>query len=411
MIFISLFFIMLMFGFIVLMVLGLISPAKGLFWAKFIKEKTRSKAIGINIVGVILCFIVIGLITPEDKTDYYKLGNEKLTQKKYGEAIVNYNKIQKKNTHYGEINLLISKAIEEGNRNYNMELKKVSNENKINNIDIVIQSARKDLGDKFVIKKDVYEIINNKYIEAIKNCYFTDTEGYDIENANKIIESVKKNNFALNNEALEQIKEIKKVEYDGNINFAIEQGKYSEAIRLNNECKVNTGEYAWTKEDLEKEIKPIYITKINAAINENDIDKALQLNNEYKEYTGKEVYKDKEIEEAIMEKEKSTALRVKYSELLRYEDNYKGKFIVIEGQVFQTPKTDVALICTGNTGFGYMDDIAWVKYDAKSLKLVKNDIVEIWGTYKGEKKYDSANGAEQTCVEIDAKYWSAANAN
>ena len=292
-----------------------------------------------------------------------------------------------------------------------MELKKVSNENKINNIDIVIQSARKDLGDKFVIKKDVYEIINNKYIEAIKNCYFTDTEGYDIENANKIIESVKKNNFALNNEALEQIKEIKKVEYDGNINFAIEQGKYSEAIRLNNECKVNTGEYAWTKEDLEKEIKPIYITKINAAINENDIDKALQLNNEYKEYTGKEVYKDKEIEEAIMEKEKSTALRVKYSELLRYEDNYKGKFIVIEGQVFQTPKTDVALICTGNTGFGYMDDIAWVKYDAKSLKLVKNDIVEIWGTYKGEKKYDSANGAEQTCVEIDAKYWSAANAN
>ena len=81
MIFISLFFIMLMFGFIVLMVLGLISPAKGLFWAKFIKEKTRSKAIGINIVGVILCFIVIGLITPEDKTDYYKLGNEKLTQK------------------------------------------------------------------------------------------------------------------------------------------------------------------------------------------------------------------------------------------------------------------------------------------------------------------------------------------
>lgn len=408
---IFLLFTLLAFGFTVLMVLGLISPGKGLFWAKFVKEKTRGKALGLNVAGVILCFVIMGVAAPVDKTDYYKLGNDNLAQKKYNEAITNYNKIQKKNIHYGEINLLVSKVIEEGNKNYNTELKKVSDEDKFDNIDKVIQNARKDLGDKFIIDKDIYEKINNKYIEGIKNCYFTDTEGYDIEKANKIMESVNKNKFTLNKDALEQIKNIKAAEYDKEINYAIEEGNYDKAIQLNNECKAKTGNYAWTKEDLEKEIEPAYKTKIDAAIQENNSEKAIQLNNEFKEKTGREIFKVEDIENAIEKKEKDTALRVKYSELLRYEDKYKGKFIVVEGQVFDTPEKDVALILTGNNGFGYMDDIVWVKYSKESLKLVNKDIVRVWGTYQGEKKYDSTNGNEQTCVEIDAKYWSVATEN
>ena len=96
-----------------------------------------------------------------------------------------------------------------------------------------------------------------------------------------------------------------------------------------------------------------------------------------------------------------------YNELARTPDSYKGKKIVLTGEVVQVIESangrniELRVYMHGTD-----DDIIYVTYTLKSDegRILEDDILEIYGTFRGLVTYESVLGAPITIPCVDAEY-------
>lgn len=109
----------------------------------------------------------------------------------------------------------------------------------------------------------------------------------------------------------------------------------------------------------------------------------------------------------------SKSQSIPYERLLRYPDSYQGSLIRIDGQVKQVNPINkeyaVLIVATRPLGEGlsskltYFDDYVYVHYTGKSYTtILEDDVVTIYGEYKGRITYDTIIGSKNTVPEVIA---------
>ena len=106
-----------------------------------------------------------------------------------------------------------------------------------------------------------------------------------------------------------------------------------------------------------------------------------------------------------VEEIKNSAVNVSYDDLMRYIENYRGKTVYFRGGVVQVQEVsgneyNLRIATSGSYYIGYYDDIIYVNY--KGLRLLEDDIIDVWGYVKGLKTYTAVLGNEVTIPELDA---------
>jgi len=104
-----------------------------------------------------------------------------------------------------------------------------------------------------------------------------------------------------------------------------------------------------------------------------------------------------------VEEIKSNAINVSYNDLMRNIEEHTGKTVYFRGRVLQVLDYDsyyTLRIATGLVYYlGYTDDVIAVNY--KGPRILKDDIVDVWGYVKGIKTYTTVLGAQVTIPELD----------
>ena len=64
------------------------------------------------------------------------------------------------------------------------------------------------------------------------------------------------------------------------------------------------------------------------------------------------------------------------------------------------------MISVTNKGYGYYDDNVYVNYYSfgDETRVLEDDIVTFYGTFKGLKTYTTVRGDSRTIPEVTAKY-------
>jgi len=109
---------------------------------------------------------------------------------------------------------------------------------------------------------------------------------------------------------------------------------------------------------------------------------------------------------------KKSCKSIPYKKLARNIEDYIGKRIVYEGQVFQVLEifrsTTILMKVTGRRIFAqitYEDDILVSRNgENKSPRVLEDDIIRIYGVVKGNTSYITVLGAKRTLPEIEARY-------
>lgn len=96
-----------------------------------------------------------------------------------------------------------------------------------------------------------------------------------------------------------------------------------------------------------------------------------------------------------------------YDELARNPDSYKGKNVVLTGEVIQviesTSSRDIELrVIIGNS----YDDVIYVSYTLKDGegRILEDDVLTIYGTFEGLISYETVLGAKVTIPYVNAQY-------
>lgn len=109
----------------------------------------------------------------------------------------------------------------------------------------------------------------------------------------------------------------------------------------------------------------------------------------------------------------SKSQSIPYERLLRYPDSYQGSLIRIDGQVKQVNPINkeyaVLIVATRPLGeelsskLTYFNDYVYVHYTGKSYStILEDDVVTIYGEYKGRITYDTIIGSKNTVPEVIA---------
>lgn len=99
------------------------------------------------------------------------------------------------------------------------------------------------------------------------------------------------------------------------------------------------------------------------------------------------------------------AQELDYDSLLRNEEEHLGEPTRFEGQITQvTEETDEMYSLRINTkepefGDGYTEEDVYLEYEGE--RLLKDDIVEVKGTYEGTHSYSTVLGSQRTIPEFD----------
>lgn len=100
-----------------------------------------------------------------------------------------------------------------------------------------------------------------------------------------------------------------------------------------------------------------------------------------------------------------------YNELARNPNKYKGQKIKFTGEVIQVQEgwfNSVTLRVNVTKGeYGFWEDTIWVDYtysDENESKILKDDIIDIYGEFKRQKTYTTVLGSSMSIPQIDAKY-------
>lgn len=99
---------------------------------------------------------------------------------------------------------------------------------------------------------------------------------------------------------------------------------------------------------------------------------------------------------------------ISYKELARNPKKYEGQMIKFTGKVFQVQEglINMYMISVTNKGYGYYDDNVYVNYFSldDETRVLEDDIVTFYGTFKGLKTYTTVRGDSRTIPEVTAKY-------
>jgi hypothetical protein len=102
---------------------------------------------------------------------------------------------------------------------------------------------------------------------------------------------------------------------------------------------------------------------------------------------------------------KSQAQLIPYSNLMRQSDDYSNSLVYFRGKVAQVQNSYgnnyVLRIDTKQDPFvGYYGDTIWVDYTGD--RLLEDDIIDVWGRFRGLKTYTAVLGNDITIPEINA---------
>lgn len=98
---------------------------------------------------------------------------------------------------------------------------------------------------------------------------------------------------------------------------------------------------------------------------------------------------------------KSSAMDVTYDDLMRHNESYVGKIIHFDAQLTQVQNTygnNYDIIGMYGTEFS-ISQFIWLNYSGE--RFLQNDHVEVWGTVKGLKNYETVLHSTNTVPEID----------
>ncbi len=106
-----------------------------------------------------------------------------------------------------------------------------------------------------------------------------------------------------------------------------------------------------------------------------------------------------------VEEIQSNALTISFDNLMRNNKDYIGKIIYYRGKVIQVSeiygdKYVLRIATKEGTYIGYVEDIIWVNYKGK--RLLKDDIIDVWGKVEGLKTYRTVLRSEATIPELDS---------
>lgn len=100
-----------------------------------------------------------------------------------------------------------------------------------------------------------------------------------------------------------------------------------------------------------------------------------------------------------------------YKELARNPNKYKGNKVKFTGEVIQVQEgwlNSVTLRVNVTKGeYGFWEDTIWVDYtykDGNESKILDDDIINIYGEFKGQKTYTTVLGSSISIPQVEAKY-------
>jgi hypothetical protein len=93
---------------------------------------------------------------------------------------------------------------------------------------------------------------------------------------------------------------------------------------------------------------------------------------------------------------KNTAVSVPYDDLASKPEDHIGQIVRFRGKVIQVgpgEHNDILIIWVGK-GLTSLNDVVYVDYQlaAQQPRILKNDVVEFWGAFKGIKKSEPNHG-------------------
>lgn len=99
---------------------------------------------------------------------------------------------------------------------------------------------------------------------------------------------------------------------------------------------------------------------------------------------------------------KQSAVTASYDDLARYNEQYVGKVVTVQGKVLQVQNLygDTYVLRVGTGGTFNSDDVVWINYAGQ--RVLEGDEVEVWGKVTGLSDYTAVLGNEITIPEIDA---------
>jgi hypothetical protein len=96
---------------------------------------------------------------------------------------------------------------------------------------------------------------------------------------------------------------------------------------------------------------------------------------------------------------RNTAVSVPYDDLANKPEDHIGQIVRFRGKVIQVGPgehndKDVILIIWVGKGLTSLNDVAYVDYQlgVQQPRIMKNDVVEFWGAFKGIKKSEPNHG-------------------
>lgn len=115
--------------------------------------------------------------------------------------------------------------------------------------------------------------------------------------------------------------------------------------------------------------------------------------------------------EIIPQKEfKKSCIEVKYEDLARNPDNYKGQNLMFKGEVIQCEQSYgtsyYARVNVTLNEYDYYEDTIYVTFELPegADKILEEDIVKLYGICQGAETYTSIFGESITIPSLDAAY-------
>lgn len=109
---------------------------------------------------------------------------------------------------------------------------------------------------------------------------------------------------------------------------------------------------------------------------------------------------------------KASAKDIPYKDLARDPDSYKNQVVHFTGEVIQVIESSygpneyrVAVTKDEFGGYDY-DDIVYLTYKLNEgeSRILEDDVIEFYGTYKGLMSYESTLGGKITVPEVEGQY-------
>ncbi|SFE99925.1 hypothetical protein SAMN05428981_11229 [Bacillus sp. OV194] len=124
-------------------------------------------------------------------------------------------------------------------------------------------------------------------------------------------------------------------------------------------------------------------------------------------HTKEEVEKyDENLKKQEEQERKQSAKTIRYGELEKNPDTFKGDFVKFQGQIVQIMEKDGSTefrLAVTKASYGYdINDIVYVTYSG-TTPFIEDDIVTVYGTIEGSLTYKSQAGFEITVPHLEAE--------